>query len=86
MLNRLGVERSMLTAYFEKNNTSEHVRSILYRDFHVDKEEESTDEIEILDRPLKRSRDEKSYAYEEDLILSRVSNYINSISDTATLE
>jgi len=47
---------------------------------------ESTDEIEILDRPLKRSRDEKSYAYEEDLILSRVLNYINSISDTATLE
>jgi hypothetical protein len=52
----------------------------------VDKEEESLDEIEISDRPLKRSRDEKSYAYEEDLILSRVSNYINSISDTATLE
>jgi hypothetical protein len=52
----------------------------------VDKEGESTDENEILDRPLKRSRDEKSYAYEEDLILSRVSNYINSISDTSTLE
>jgi hypothetical protein len=52
----------------------------------IDKEEESLDEIEISDRLLKRSRDEKSYAYEEDLILSRVSNYINSISDTATLE
>jgi len=52
----------------------------------VDKEGESTDVIQILDRPLKRNRDEKSYAYEEDLILSRVSNYINSISDTATLE
>jgi hypothetical protein len=52
----------------------------------VDKEGESIDENEILDRPLKRSRDEKSYAYEEDLILSRVSNYINSISDTSTLE
>jgi hypothetical protein len=52
----------------------------------VDKEGESIDVIQILDRPLKRNRDEKSYAYEEDLILSRVSNYINSISDTATLE
>ena len=51
-----------------------------------DKEEESIDEIEILDRPLKKSRGEKSYAYEEDLILSRVSNYINSISDATTLE
>jgi hypothetical protein len=50
------------------------------------KEGESTDENEILDRPLKRSRDEKSYANEEDLILSRVLNYINPISDTSTLE
>ena len=33
VLNRPGVERSMLTAYFEKNNTSEHARGILYRDF-----------------------------------------------------
>jgi hypothetical protein len=33
VLNRPGVERSMLIAYFEKNNTSEHARDILYRDF-----------------------------------------------------
>jgi hypothetical protein len=33
VLNRPGVERSMLTAYFEKNNTSEHACGILYRDF-----------------------------------------------------
>jgi hypothetical protein len=33
VLNRLGVERSMLTAYFEKHNTSEHACGILYRDF-----------------------------------------------------
>ena len=33
MLNHPGVERSMLTAYFEKNNTSEHARGILYRGF-----------------------------------------------------
>ena len=33
VLNRPGVERSMLTAYFEKNNTSEHAHDILYQDF-----------------------------------------------------
>ena len=33
MLNDPGVERSMLIAYFEKNNTSEHARGILYRGF-----------------------------------------------------
>ena len=33
MLNRPGVERSMLTAYFEKNMTDEKAHGILYRDF-----------------------------------------------------
>jgi hypothetical protein len=33
VLNHPGIERSMLIAYFEKNNTSEHARGILYRDF-----------------------------------------------------
>jgi hypothetical protein len=33
VLNRLGVERSILTAYFEKNKTSKHAYSILYQDF-----------------------------------------------------
>jgi hypothetical protein len=33
VLNCPGVERSMLTAYFEKNNTSKYARGILYRDF-----------------------------------------------------
>ena len=33
VLNHLGVDRSMLIAYFEKNNTSEHARGKLYRDF-----------------------------------------------------
>jgi hypothetical protein len=33
VLNHPGVERSMLTAYFKKNNTSEYARGILYRDF-----------------------------------------------------
>jgi hypothetical protein len=33
VLNRSGVEKSMLTAYFEMNRTYEIARSILYRDF-----------------------------------------------------
>ena len=33
VLNCPSVERLMLAAYFEKNNTSEHARGILYRDF-----------------------------------------------------
>jgi hypothetical protein len=33
VLNHLGVERSMVTAYFEKDNTSEHACGILYRYF-----------------------------------------------------
>jgi hypothetical protein len=33
VLNRPGVERSMLTACFEKNSTFEHAHGILYRDF-----------------------------------------------------
>jgi hypothetical protein len=33
VLNRPGVEMSMLKAYFEKNRTSEHARGILYPDF-----------------------------------------------------
>jgi len=33
VLNCPSVERLMLAAYFEKNNTSEHSRGILYRDF-----------------------------------------------------
>jgi hypothetical protein len=33
VLNRPGVEMSMLKAYFEKNRTSEYARGILYPDF-----------------------------------------------------
>jgi hypothetical protein len=33
VLNRPGVETSMLTTYFEKNNISKHAHGILYRDF-----------------------------------------------------
>jgi hypothetical protein len=33
VLDRPGIEKSMLTAYFEMNSTSKHARGILYRDF-----------------------------------------------------
>ena len=33
VLDRLGVEKSMLTAYFEKNWTDEIAQGIMYREF-----------------------------------------------------
>ena len=33
VLDHLGADKSMLTAYFEKNRTDEIARGILYRDF-----------------------------------------------------
>ena len=33
MLDRPGADKSMLTAYFEKNRTDEIARGILYQDF-----------------------------------------------------
>jgi hypothetical protein len=33
VLDRSGIEKSMLTPYFEMNNTSKHARGILYHDF-----------------------------------------------------
>jgi exonuclease I len=33
VLDHLGADKSMLTAYFEKNRTDETTRGILYRDF-----------------------------------------------------
>jgi hypothetical protein len=33
VLDRPGVEKSMLTAYFNKNMTDEAARGVLYRDF-----------------------------------------------------